>query len=150
MELVQIMKPLTELEYQMHRLYMWFSDCYGNNETHRLFFREIAREELQHRDMVKKQRDLLIKSFREFRDIDADIQGIHQLTGILKDIADKREKKPLAEALDVAIQIEQSAVERHYRFLIAKANPVLKEMVDVLVKADRVHVQRLLDFRKQL
>lgn len=149
MQLLQILKPLMELEYQMHRVYMWFSDVYESPDMIRSIFRTMAKEELMHRDMVQQQIELVKERFRDFETVDADLDGVLKLTELLKDIADARKAMPLMEALDVAIQIEQSAVETHYRFLIAKASPVLTELTAHLADADRVHVQRLIDLKNR-
>ncbi|HPQ39990.1 MAG TPA: hypothetical protein PLV45_06410 [bacterium] len=150
MELLQILKPLMELEYQMHRVYMWFSDVYHEVNGASLMFRTMAKEELKHRDIVQQQMQLVKERFREYDTVEADLKGVVTLTDLLRDIADKREKMPIREALDVAVQIEQSAVETHYRFLIAKASPVLTELTAQLADADRVHVRRLIDFRNRI
>ncbi len=139
-----------ELEYQMHRVYMWFSDVYHEVNGASLMFRTMAKEELKHRDIVQQQMQLVKERFREYDTVEADLKGVVTLTDLLRDIADKREKMPIREALDVAVQIEQSAVETHYRFLIAKASPVLTELTAQLADADRVHVRRLIDFRNRI
>jgi len=150
MQLLQILKPLMELEYQMHRVYMWFSDVYEDDTVTRRTFRTMAREELRHRDIVQTQMDLVRERFREFDTIEADLEGIVTLTNVLKDIADKRQAMPLKDALEFAIQVEESAAESHYRFLIARANPVLTELTVQLADADRIHVRRLKALKQSL
>lgn len=150
MELARIMKPLMELEYQMHRLYMWFADCFRNDSESRTLFKTMGREELQHRDVIQRQRELIINNFRDYKDVEADLEGIIQLTNLLRDIADQRKVITLKEALRVAIQIEQSAAEHHYRFLLARANPSLVELVKRLSDADKIHVQRLVSFNETI
>ncbi|MBN1296531.1 hypothetical protein JXA80_07100 [bacterium] len=150
MELLQILKPLMELEYQMHRLYMWLGDAFQDHEEARTVFRKLAKEELQHRDMIHGQMAMVTERFREFDQIDADLDGILTLTGVLKEIADQRKTMELKQAVQVSVQIEQSAVEAHYRFLFAKANPVLAELSNRLAEADSGHVQRLIDFSHRI
>ncbi len=148
MELARLFKPLMELEYQMHRMYMWFSDMFQEDPKAFSLFRLMAREELQHRESVQNQFYMVVDRSNEYQEIQADIDGMTYLTNILKKQVDRRNSMTLQEALTTALQFEKSAAESHYRYIIARSNPILKEMIQELAKADQQHVQRLEQFAK--
>ena len=148
MELARILKPLMELEYQMHRLYMWYSDMFAADPVARNLFRQMAREELKHRDMAQNQLQLIVARMDDYEPVEADLNGMLQLTDLLKRQVDKRDDLILKDALDTAIQLEKSAAESHYRFLIAKAKFVLRELISELAQGDKEHLLRLESFRR--
>ena len=150
MELINILKPLMELEYQMHRLYMWYSDMFSHHIEARSMFRLMAREELKHKESVQNQFHLIAANLSQYDSVEADCQGMIQLTVFLKQQVDRRSDMTLRESLEGAIQMEKSAAESHYRFLIAKANPVLKELIIELAQADQDHLTRLELFLQSL
>lgn len=150
MDLVQLLKPLMELEYQMHRLYMWYSDMYGSDPKLRNLFRLMAREELQHRDSVQNQFQLVAANLRDYEPVNADLEGVLQLTDLLNQQVNMRKSITIEEALSDAILLEKSAAESHYRFLIATANPVLRELIADLAQGDKEHLLRLEGFYRSL
>jgi rubrerythrin len=150
MELAKLFRPLMELEYQMHRMYMWFSDMFQDNPDAYSLFRLMAREELQHKERVQNQFYLVVERSDEYADADVDLEGLFQLIDLIKGQVDRRNPMTLKDALTTSIQFEKTAAESHYRYIIAKSNPVLREMIVLLANADREHLARLEMFFKRI
>ena len=148
MELMNVFGPREEFEFIMFKLYRWFSNCLASDEGAVKLFRKMAKEELDHRDIVRSQKSLVMNNYREFRKVDIDLERIHEISSTLETFMAKTRKITVEEAVLLATRIETDAAEQHFRLAIMKSNPILQELIERLRNADKIHLERLLTFAK--
>ncbi len=148
MELMKVFGPLEDFEFVMFKLYRWFSNCLASDQEAVKVFQKMAKEELDHRDVVRSQKTLVMNNYREFRNVDIDLDRIHEISSTLEEFMAKTRKITVEEAVLLAIRIETDASEQHFRLAIMKSNPILQELIERLRNADKIHLERLLTFAK--
>lgn len=148
MEIMKIMGPLEDFEFIMFKLYRWFTNCLASDEGALRLFQKMAKEELDHRDIIRYQKDLVMKNFREFHNVDIDLDRILEISTTLEDFMQKTRRITVEEAVVLAARIETDASEQHFRLAIMESNPILQDLVERLRKADKIHLERLLTFAR--
>lgn len=146
-DIYKILHALEELEDVAAQLYEKLSEHFKDNKEASFFFYKMSLDEISHRDLVKYQQKLVKRSAKDdFADIDIDISDIYALTARITQILSSSEMPSLNDAVKFAIEIESSAVEKHYRTAMKKANPDLAILLDSLGSSDKVHLTRLQEF----
>jgi len=143
---VDILEPLESLEYYLSLLYRNYANLFVEDKKASELFKSLSRDELNHRDIVRRQRALVIQNYNMFGDVDIDIENLKKLIDTVKKLVDANQVITLEQAVRLAIKIENSAEEQHFRYAIAQSNPNLKELVQILAESDKKHVLELENF----
>ena len=148
MNLYSLLNALEDLESEMALMYRDFEQRFQGDEEACNVFRQLYRDELEHKNIVTYILRLVMQNPKEFSDVDESPGDILEMTEGVKKIRLGKENLGLVEAILLAENLESSAVEHHFRTAAVKANPQLAEMCKNLGRADAVHVRTLQDLMK--
>ena len=84
-----------------------------------------------------------------FNDVYFDIEPLNQFVANIEAHILSKEPISLADALKFGIDLENNAVEYHFRTLIQKSNPELGELVNKLGTYDKEHIDKLITLAKR-
>jgi len=138
MRLIDMLRGLAELEQAAADLYEWYAQIFDDDPEAVHFFRDIAKQELDHRNLVDFQLRIVARNSDSFTDIaessdeiDAARRAVdkHMREGIFE----------LADALEFALWLESTAAEMHHGAFIAESNPQIAKLVSSLASADDEH-----------
>lgn len=143
MDLLALLKPLEQLERRMGELYDWYADLFASDkEASGIFFR-LALEEQRHARMIDHVRRLARQNAGLASAVDADLATVHEALDRVRRIRASDAPLDLAIAVRLAIELEQTAAEAHYRQVIADTNPDLGQLLHALSRDDRSHQSML-------
>jgi len=141
---------LEEVEGEMAALYDWLARTFATADAQvTAFFAKMARDELHHRDLVRFQNQLVSKSRHSFPPVPIDVNGIAAHVKRVRKLRDNYPPASVGLALALALELEESPVESHYRHAIAQASPGLARLIASLNKADEHHADHLRQFMQQ-
>lgn len=148
MKPVEIFNVLEAFEGHIADLYSYFAELFHADSMSFLFFERMSREEKQHQNMVRGQRDLYEDHGAECGDLSLDFYELNSLSDEISHILDKKEAVTLEGALRFAYEIESSAAEQHHRKIIQQIIPDLSSLLQSLSKYDLTHRGTLVDFAR--
>ena len=144
-----VLKILELLEDTLANLYETLSQKFADDKKLSALFYRLNIDEISHRDLVKYQMRLLKKSESEdFADIEIDISEIEELLDKAKEAILSLDGIDPPKAIELAMEIESSAAERHYNSAIRQSNPKLAKLLHSLGEGDKHHLQRLHNYIK--
>ena len=146
MDIQSLLKHLVEFESAIGGLYEWFSQIFAGDREAEFVFYRLALEERGHVDLIEFQRRLVRKNPGSFGEVTVDFQEIVRLTDRVRSVRRGDQPPTLDQAVALALELEGSAAEYHYRTAMREASPDAARLLDSLGKADQFHVTGLRDF----
>lgn len=146
MNIAVVFRPLREFEERLADLYMWFAELFAADREAADLFRIMSRDELAHARLVEYERRLVMANSAIFGEVSVDLGEIEAATLSVGEVRTRRVAPVLGEALALAVEFENLAVEQHCRGALKKVTPEIARLVDSLGKADDIHVKQLIDF----
>jgi len=140
------LKRAGDLELKMKELYDGFAEVFREFDQAHGLFTKLSEEEKVHHDLIQYQRRLARNSPKVFPDVDVDLETVDRLTDELVEKIGARKTITLREALDFAIDCENSAAEYHHRNLIGRSHPEAGRLVRNLGGSDLEHAMTLREF----
>lgn len=145
-DMQSVLRPLSDFERSLGELYTSFSERFSTDpEAARLFLRLTA-EERNHVTLVEYQRRLVRANPQDFSKVDVDPDDIRAATLSAADFKARAQHFSLAEAVGIALDFEESAIEMHAKRAVAQANPDFAQLVEGLARGDEQHARTLRDF----
>lgn len=146
-QIYNVLKALRELEELAAQLYEKFSEYFKEEKEVSFFFYKMHLDEISHKDLINYQLRLIQKSSKDsFKEVDIDISTIISLSERIREVLEADNILELEEAIKIAIEIESSAAEKHYRQAMKEANPDIARLLESLGTEDKVHLTRLQEF----
>lgn len=153
MKIESAFRPLAEFEGALADLYSTWAEVMEQRSDHdaAFVFYKMSTEERGHASLVEYQRRLMKDSPACSRDIDVDVDLAALQTALDQvKILQGRRSLSSAEAISIALELERSAAETHFRSALRHADPELKRLLDCLGTEDRMHFQRLSELAARL
>ena len=149
MDIIKCLETLKKLEIKMQDLYEFYHKYFAADIEIAGRFFELSLEEKSHADLIDYQLRTIKKNRSMFNDVDFDIEPLNQFVANLEAHILSKEPISLADALKFGIELENDAVECHFRTLIQKSNPELGELVKKLGAYDKEHIDKLRTLAKR-
>jgi rubrerythrin len=112
-------------------------------------FGRLALDERSHAGQVEYQRRLARQNPNHFARVDLDLAEIESTLAAVTRARQTEEPIDVAGAVRLALELESSAADYHFRTALAQVNPDVARLLEKLGRADRAHVERLLDLAQR-
>jgi rubrerythrin len=145
----RFLKDLSRLEQLVGDLYQWYAEIFSDLDAVRDLFSSMHRQELQHKNIIEMELRLIANCDIELRDVAVDVAQIGKLAERIEEQIGQGVFE-VKDALDFAIDVERSAVETHFKSVVAESNPQIAKLMKALSAEDTIHVQKLVAFRDSL
>lgn len=148
MNIQSLFKPLEEVERSLAQLYRKWSDTFAPGSEESMLFYKMSMEEKAHVSLVQYQKRLVRQNPAMFEDVPISMADIEQLTAQVNHLLSSPRPVTVKSAVEMAIQIEESAAEYHTRSAIVASRPEMGSLIRSLARADRQHVEGLREFAR--
>jgi hypothetical protein len=142
-DIINALEILKKLELKIRDLYEYYRNIFQVDKEASACFFELSLEEKSHADLIDYQLRTVRKNRGMFCDVEFDMQPLNRLIARIESRASSKEPVSLEDALKFVIELENDALEYHYRRLIVKSNPAVEELLDRLGTSDKEHCDRL-------
>jgi rubrerythrin len=150
MTILNLLNILEKLETGMMNVYQWFFKQFKESDPiFARFFLKMSNEEMNHKNLINYQKNLVRKNPLMFDNVDVDLNEIEMMIKLTEDILNEKPVVSKKSALDFAIKMESFASEGLYKKAIVESCPSLKDLIDSLTKEDYMHYKRLTDYYKK-
>lgn len=112
-------------------------------------FEKLSDEEKTHYNLVQYQRRVVRQNQKLFKDVDIDVKEVRAVTSAAESIINRIPPPSLSEAIKIAIEIESTAAEAHYRSAIKQSNKDIGDFLKNLGTSDKEHFDSLKEFAKK-
>lgn len=145
----RLLRSLESLEDSMAHYYDLMRLRNTQDPAVAAFFTQMRDEEISHRDLVRLEQRMMLRSPQgavEIREYDqAALEGT---LGTVEDLIARCGSLTLEQALQSSLQIERAATQQHYRTVAGMADAELGRLVTTLGGCDRDHTERLEGFAR--
>ncbi len=143
MDIITALEVLKKLELKVQDLYAYYHTLFGADKAAAGVFYELSLEEKSHADLIDYQLRIIKKNKLMFNDVEFDMESLNQL--IAKRESQISSKKPISfeGAVKFGMELENDALEYHYKTLIAKSNSEVGELINKLGTFDKEHFDKL-------
>ncbi|MBI5639925.1 MAG: DnaJ domain-containing protein [Nitrospirae bacterium] len=139
MNILKALDQLEKIEMRIGHLYEWFSENLKDDPEAAAFFYRMSIDESAHANLVKYQRRLVSRNMKLFGSLEIDLDGVQKEIARVEAIL-SGEPLPAEAAVKIALEIENSAAETHYRSAIEKAESGIANLLGSLNFLDCKHV----------
>jgi len=147
MDIQLALRPLEDLECRLSSFYEWLSTVFvGDAEAASLFYR-LARDEKAHVALIQYERRMLRRSPRGIH-LQMEVEAIFDLLKKIEAVRKAPSPPSLGEAVRMALEIENSGAENHYKGAQGGLKDTLAQLLSNLGKEDARHYGALLKFAK--
>jgi len=143
MDILQVLRPLEQLERKLADLYEWFSDLFEADREAAFVFQRMHLEENSHVRLIEYQRRLARGNPGVFGDVNVNLTGLQQAITRIEAIRNDASAPTLEEAVRAGLDLESDAAEYHYTNAIQQASPDMARLFDSLGASDEQHVKCL-------
>ena len=142
MKIESAFRPLSELETALAELYGSWSETLQEDPEASFVFFKMSTEERGHAALVDYQRRFIERIPSAQREVDIDLTDIQVALDRVR-ILQRRSPSGRPEAIAIAMELENSAAESHFRSAVRQADPEVRRLLDCLGGEDRQHFSRL-------
>jgi rubrerythrin len=145
----QILRPLQQLEEKLGELYFWLAGVHAADVEAAAVFTRLARDEKSHAAQVEFQRKLARQNPRLFGQVELDLGEIFRVLERIEKLRANLDPPTVDDAIRVAIELESSAAEYHFRNVVAQLDPSMAKLLGSLGRGDSQHYETLLDLAQR-
>ncbi|MEW6336670.1 MAG: hypothetical protein ACOY3Y_21400 [Acidobacteriota bacterium] len=143
MDILQVLRPLEQLERKLAEFYQWLADLFEADSEVAFTFHRMFLEERTHVNLIEYQRRLARGNPGAFGDIEVDLAGVEKAIATIDALRDNGGPPSLERAVRVALELESGAALTHLRSAIRQSSPDMARLLDSLGKGDRQHQRAL-------
>ena len=148
-DIQQILRPLQQFEEKRGELYAWIAETRVADQEVAAVFHRLALDERSHAGQVEYQRRLARQNPNHFAQVELDLAEVFAGLDVVHQARQAGQAMTVAKAVRLALELESSAADYHFRKAIAQLNPDVARLMDSLGRADREHVERLLELAQR-
>jgi hypothetical protein len=145
MDVLQVLRPLEQLERKLGGLYEWFSGLFEADREAAFVFWRLHLDENSHVRLIEYQRRLARGNPAAFADVDVSLDALQAAIARVEGIRGGAAVPTVEEAVRTALELESRAAEYHYSNAVQQASPEMKRLFDSLGVGDEQHVTCLRD-----
>lgn len=148
MNILDAFNDIERLELGLSELYLHFKESFLDDTEAAGMFEKLSDDEKSHYDLIQYQRRVVRQEQEIFNDVDIDIEGIRAVTSKVEGTMKRKPPPSLGEAIKIAIDIESTAGEAHYRTAMEQSNRDFSDFLKHLGTSDKEHSSALKEFAK--
>ena len=148
-DIQQVLRPLQQLEEKLGELYDWIAGTLAEDREIATVFHRLALDERSHAAQVEYQRRLARQNPNAFAQVDLDLAEVFAALDVVHQARQAGEALTAAKAVRLALELESGAADFHYRKSLAQLDPEVARLMGSLGRADRLHVEQLLDLAQR-
>jgi rubrerythrin len=149
LDVQQVLRPLQQFEEKLGELYAWFAEAHAADAEAAAMFRRLAADERSHASQVEYQRRLVRQNPRLFGHVELDLVDLMQTLDRVAKIRASLTPPEVDDAIRIALELECSAADCHFRNVVAQLDPNMARLLGSLGRADRQHYETLLELAQQ-
>ena len=146
MNILDAFKDIERLELKLLELYLHFKSVFSDDTAAANMFEKLSDEEKSHYDLIQYQRRIVQQNQKLFKDVHIDVNEVRAVTSDVESIIKRIPPPSLSEAIKIAIDVESSAAEAHYRISMEQSNQVFSDFLKHLGASDKEHFGLLREF----
>jgi len=148
MNILDAFSHIEGLELRLAKLYLHFKGLFPDDTGAVGMFEKLSYDEKSHYDLVQYQRRIVRREQEIFKDVDIDVKEIRAITSRVESTMKGNPPPSLDEAIKIAMDIESTAGEAHYRTAMEQSNRDLSDFLSHLGTSDNEHFGVLREFAK--
>jgi len=149
MNILDAFNDIEKLEVKLCALYSYFHKVFSDDSAAAALFEKLSNEEKSHGNLVQYQRKIVRQNQKLFREVEVDIKEMREITSRAENILQRVPPPLLKEAIQIAIDLESSSSEAHYRTAMEQANHEVSDFLKHLGMSDKEHFDTLKKFAEQ-
>jgi hypothetical protein len=136
------LKSLSELEESVGRLYEIYAEVFPEYSQ---FWSELVSEEMQHANWLRQVQSKAIQGNVKFSETRFNANAIQTFLNYLRDEAEKArlKQRSLLNAFSIALQLEESLMERKYFSVVDGDSIELRQVLTDLAAGTQAHITRV-------
>jgi len=139
-------RPMIELEKELAALYGSWADRFSSDtEASRLFAR-LSREEIGHASLIEYQQRIHQKNRQFETNVAIDATALEAIIAEIRQLRAGPPPMSVTHALVIALGMENSAAETHFKNAMREANEDVARLLKTLSKEDGAHLATLKEF----
>jgi rubrerythrin len=139
---------LSDMESAIGDLYTEWAAAFDEDREAALLFKRMATEEAGHARLVEYQRRMIRKNPTLSSDVDMDLGVIAAALQEVRALRESSRPPAVADAVRIALRLETSVAESHYRNSVRKVHVEMEQLLSSLGGEDKAHFDRLKAFAK--
>ena len=146
MNILDAFKDIERLELKLLELYLHFKRVFSDDTAASNVFEKLSVEEKSHHDLVQYQRRIVQQNQKLFEAVDVDVKEVRTVTSNVESIIKRIPPPSLREEIKIAVDIESTAAEAHYRTAMEQSNQEFSDFLKHLGTSDKEHFGLLREF----
>lgn len=143
MKFLNLLNLLEEIENLMANFYYLLYKKYSFDLRVAPVLYSLFLDEKSHLNLVRYQKRVVWPNQGHFKDVEIDLKEVGEFVERVKGILKNIDNISLKEALKIALELEQSAAEKHLQNVTLKANPQFGLFLTNLHSDDKKHANKL-------
>ncbi len=139
-------RPMIELETELSRLYESWADRFSSDTEASQLFAKLSREEKTHASLIEYQQRIFKKNRQFETHVQIEVAAIDAVIAEIRRVRKEAPPATVAHAVVIALGMEASAAESHFKNALRKANEEVERLLNSLGKEDGAHVRALEEF----
>lgn len=149
MGILMDLRALEDFERKLAAFYEWLSEAYvGDPEASALFYR-LQSEEKAHANLLQYQRRLCQKNPALFKNLEIGTFDAASALLRLEQLSATGRPPGLRDAVCAAVEVEQSAAEKHSRQALRLVSGEVSGVLKTLSEADQSHARGLIELGRK-
>jgi rubrerythrin len=146
MQILTVLSAIGKVEKAVGDFYQWLSEVFADDHEASGFFFRMSMQEKAHANLVSFSKKLVVRSPRDFAEVEADLSAVDELLSSLEAFRQDNPEPDLVDALRFAMEVESSGAENIHRSVVIESNPEVAGVINSLAKADSEHFDVLKRF----
>lgn len=139
-------RPMIELEKELSALYASWADRFSSDKEASQLFAKMSREEAGHANLIEYQQRIHKKNRQFEKEVKIEPSAIETTIGEIRKLRTSAPPSSVAQAVSLALGMEASAAETHFKNALRQANEEVARLLNTLGKEDSAHLAALKEF----
>jgi rubrerythrin len=142
-------RPMIELEKELSALYASWADRFSSDKEAAQLFARLSREESGHASLIEYQQRIHQKNRQFEKDVQIEATALDAMIAEIRALRAGPPPKSVSHAVLIALGMETSAAETHFKNALRHANEEVAKLLNSLAKEDGAHLATIMDFATQ-
>ena len=139
-------RPMIALEKELAALYGAWAERFSSDKEASQLFAKLSREEAGHASLIEYQQRIHQKNRQFEKDVQIESAAIETTIGEIRSLRTGAPPSSVAQAVSLALGMETSAAETHFKNALRQANEEVARLLNTLGKEDGAHLAALKEF----
>ncbi|MGK2859800.1 MAG: ferritin family protein [Thermoanaerobaculia bacterium] len=139
-------RPMIDLEKELSALYGSWADRFSSDTEASQLFARMSREESGHASLIEYQQRIHQKNRQFEKEVQIEPSAIEATIAEIRTLRTSAPPSSVAHAVTLALGMETSAAETHFKNALRQANEEVAKLLNTLGKEDGAHLAALKEF----